>query len=117
MIAKILSALIGLVTGPAVNQLAAAYKARQEAKTDQAVIDADERVKTLEAQARLHGTAESVMRGLIAMPFVLYLWKVVFHDKILKAGVTDPLSAELWNIFYIILGFYFVRWTISKFAR
>lgn len=117
MLVKILSALTSLVSGPAVSQLAAAYRARQEAQTDKAKLAADERVKTLEAQARVHGGLESLARAVIALPFILYLWKIIIFDKILKAGVTDPLSSELWNVFYIILGFYFLRMTVSKLAR
>lgn len=112
-----LAKLLDLISGPVAGSLADAYKARQEAETDQDRVAAEERVKTLEAQSRVHGRLESVMRALIAAPFIVYLWKIVIWDKILKLGVTDPLSTHLWNVFYIILGFYFVRWTASKLTK
>ncbi|MEP0518583.1 MAG: hypothetical protein ABJO09_00905 [Hyphomicrobiales bacterium] len=112
-----LAKLLDLISGPIAGSLADAYKARQEAKSDQDRIAAEERISTLEAQSRVHGRLESVLRALIAAPFIVYLWKLIIWDKLLKLGVTDSLSTHLWNVFYIILGFYFVRWTASKLAK
>ena len=109
--------LFGLLSGPIVGSLADAYKARQEAKTDETRVAADERVKTIEAQARVHGTLESVMRMAVAIPFIVYLWKVIIYDKVLELGTTDNLSQNLWNIFYIILAFYFLHQAVSRLAR
>ena len=112
-----LAKLFDLISGPIAGSLADAYKARQEAQTNETRIAAQERVNTLETQARVHGRLESIMRALIAAPFIAYLWKIIVWDKLMKLGVTDPLSTHMWNIFYIILGFYFVRWTASRLAR
>lgn len=52
-----------------------------------------------------------------ALPFVLYVWKLVLIDKLLGWGVTDDLSADLWAILYIVLGGYFADTIIRRFKR
>ena len=49
-----------------------------------------------------------------AVPFVLYIWKLVLWDKLLGWGVTDNLSADLWAILYIVLGGYFVDTVVRR---
>ena len=48
------------------------------------------------------------VRPAIALPFVLYLWKLVIYDKILGWGATDDLSPQLWNMMTVIIGAYFL---------
>lgn len=50
-----------------------------------------------------------------ALPFVLYLWKLVVWDKLLGWGATDNLSDDLWAILYIVLGGYFVDTIVRRF--
>lgn len=49
-----------------------------------------------------------------AVPFVLYIWKLVIWDKLLGWGVTDNLSGDLWTILYIVLGGYFVDTVVRR---
>ena len=49
-----------------------------------------------------------------ALPFVLYIWKLVVWDKLLGWGATDGLSADLWAILYIVLGGYFVDTVVRR---
>lgn len=49
-----------------------------------------------------------------ALPFVLYLWKLVVWDKLLGWGATDNLSNDLWAILYIVLGGYFVDTIVRR---
>lgn len=49
-----------------------------------------------------------------ALPFVLYIWKLVVWDKLLGLGATDGLSADLWAILYIVLGGYFVDTVVRR---
>lgn len=49
-----------------------------------------------------------------ALPFVLYLWKLVVWNKLLGLGATADLSANLWNILYIVLGGYFVYTVVRR---
>ena len=50
-----------------------------------------------------------------AVPFFLYIWKLVLWDKPLGWGVTDGLSSDLWAILYIVLGGYFVDTVVRRF--
>lgn len=49
-----------------------------------------------------------------ALPFILYIWKLVVWDKLLQYGATDPLSTDLLNILYIVLGGYFVDTVVRR---
>lgn len=93
---------------------------KQDAKTEQERIAADERIKALEARRDVILQAqkdpyERWIRILWAIPMLLYTWKLVVWDKILEWGATDNLSPELWNIFMIILAGYFVDTVVKRF--
>lgn len=49
-----------------------------------------------------------------ALPFILYIWKLVIYDKLLGWGATDDLSTNLWSILWIVLGGYFVDVAIKR---
>ena len=108
--------LLKIGIGSIANKLAAAYEAKQRAQTDQERIAADERIKALEARrdvlvAESGDRVNRLVRALLALPVVILLWKVFVWDKVLGAwtqGRTDALSAELWQVVSIVVGFYFV---------
>lgn len=50
-----------------------------------------------------------------ALPFIIYIWKLIFWDKVLALGVTDPLSTDLTSIMFIVLGGYFVDTIVKRF--
>lgn len=53
-----------------------------------------------------------------AMPFIIYIWKLVAIDKVLMVGgKTDDLSVELWQAFFAILAFYFASVLLDKIKR
>ena len=118
------SFLLGLINplGRITDKLAAAYAERSNAQTEQQRIAADERVHTLEArkaiilQAQMDPMERWVRIGF-ALPFILYLWKLVLWDKLLGWGATDDLSADLWAILYIVLGGYFVDTVVRRLKR
>jgi len=99
---------------PLASQLAAAYKAKQDATTDQERIEAEERIAQIQAQQRLQ-TAEAgsrinaFMRAAWTLPFVIYNAKLVLWDKVLSLGSTDSLSSDLTYIEMVIIGFYFLH--------
>ena len=121
-----LGTLFGLLI-PAVDRIggkiADAKVAQANAITDQERIAAEERVKTLEARRDVlvadtaNGGLASWIRPLFALPFVVYLWKLVIWDKVLSLGVTDPLSQELDDIMMMIIGAYFLGRTVEKAVR
>lgn len=97
-----------------INKLADARVDLAKAATDQERIHAEERIKSLEAQHDVliaegrFSRLNMVMRGGFALPFVIYNAKLVLWDKVLGWGSTDALSAELFQIEMICIGFYFV---------
>lgn len=109
--------LINPLSGIA-KDLAAAHLQKSNAQTEQERVASDERVRTLEARRDviLAAQADPMERWVrigFALPFVLYIWKLVVWDK-LVGGVTDNLSPDLWNILYIVLGGYFVDTVVRR---
>lgn len=84
-----------------------------DAKTQQEKIASEERIKVLEARRDviIQSQKEKVgewVRLLWALPFIIYVWKLVLFDKVLGWGVTDPLSPTLEYILWTVLGGYFL---------
>lgn len=84
-----------------------------DAKTEQEKIASEERIKVLEArkdviiQSQKERIGEWV-RLLWAIPFIVYVWKLVLFDKVLGWGATDALSPTLEYILWTVLGGYFL---------
>lgn len=113
--------LLGLINplGRITKELAAAYTDKANAATEQQRIAADERISTLQARKDviLAAQADPMERWVrigFALPFVLYIWKLVIWDKLLGWGATDGLSSDLWAILYIVLGGYFVDTVVRR---
>lgn len=90
--------------------------AKANAETEQQRIEADVDIAALEAQQALllreqDNFLTRSVRPLAFYPFIAYLWKSVFWDKVVKGnwsdGVTDNLSTDLWNVFLIMLAAFF----------
>lgn len=105
--------LLGLGTSIA-TAIADAKIAAIQAGTEAERIHAEERVKALEAKATAHGRLEGFIRLAFAAPFIVYIWKLVIHDKVLALGATDALSSTLEYLLFVIVGFYFLHWTIGR---
>ncbi|WP_371346449.1 hypothetical protein [Ancylobacter sp. IITR112] len=58
----------------------------------------------------------AIIRPLFALPFIVYVWKLVVWDKVFGWGVTDPLSAQLSDIMLTVIGVYFGGRTVEKVA-
>lgn len=114
--------LLRWITGDLTGAIERAHRASLEAKTDSERLAQDERIKRLSARQEVILAAqgdpvERFVRIGFALPFVIYLWKVVLWDKVLKLGVTDPLSPELSTIMMIVLGGYFVDTAVRRVFR
>lgn len=117
--------LVSLVTGPlsSISQdIKEAYQSKLAATTDVERIAADERIALLEARKSVILAAQSdpierLVRVGFALPMVIYTWKLVLWDKVLSLGATDGLSPELWQLFWIVVGGYFIDTTIRGTAR
>lgn len=59
----------------------------------------------------------AMIRPLLAMPVVVYMWKTVVWDKVLGLGVTDPLGGDIQQWAYMIVAAYFVSEGATQIAR
>lgn len=94
----------------------------ENAKNDRERIAAEERLALLEARKSLIQSTQSnpldrIIRFLWALPFVIYVNKIIIWDKVLGWGVTDPISTDLKDMMLIILGGYFIDTLVGRFKR
>ncbi len=92
---------------PIVNGVIEAYKARLAAANSQDAVAADLAGKAIAAEIEARRSADAVIiaeqgrwwtaiiRPLLALPVIIYLWKVVVWDKVLALGSTDPLAGDV----------------------
>jgi hypothetical protein len=120
----IITSLLGLADpiSRIAGKIADARIAAVQATTDKERIEQEERVKALEARRAVlereaDGRINSIVRALLAVPVVVFLWKVIIWDKVLGLGATDDLSTNLWYVTMMVLGFYYVHWTVGRFKR
>src|SRR5262245_37574952 len=104
------------------SKIADARIAAVQATTDKERIEQEERVKALEARRAVlereaDGRINAIIRALLAVPVVVFLWKVIIWDKVLGLGTTDDLSTNLWYVTMMVLGFYYVHWTVGRLKR
>jgi hypothetical protein len=59
----------------------------------------------------------AVIRPLLAMPIVIYFWKVIVWDKVLGWGVTDPITGMIADWAGVIITAYVGGRSIEKVAR
>jgi len=123
----ILAWLAKIGIGGILGQLASAYKAKQQAQNDRERIAADERINQLnvirDVQVAESGSPiNAIIRAFIAIGPAAYLFKIFVIDKLLcpafgGACATDQLSPDLWQVMWIVLGFYFLHSAITTTAR
>ena len=106
-----------------------AYQAKLKAANDDHKIAADLAATEIAAQTRDVEVAADIVkaeqgrwytaciRPLMALPFIIFTWKVVVVDKVLKMGTTDPLDPNMWSVFTAVVVAYFGGRSIEKIAR
>jgi hypothetical protein len=60
------------------------------------------------------------MRGLMAFPVVVLLWKLLIYDKALgqwTMGHTDALGDDLWKVVAAVIAFYFLYDITARFRK
>lgn len=115
--------LLSFLSGPLKdisNDIKEAYQSKLAAENDKERTASQERINYLEAREAVILRAmsdrfERWVRIGFAIPFILYIWKLIIWDKLLEWGATDGLSTDLWSIFYIVLAGYFVDVAVKRF--
>jgi uncharacterized protein involved in type VI secretion and phage assembly len=118
----VLLALINPIAGIA-TEIAKYKTVALSATTDRARIDADERVRALEARRDVliaEGSLSRLnafMRFALALGPMLYLNKIFLWDKVLGWGRTDPLDTNLWGVVIAVVSFYFLYDIAARLRR
>lgn len=109
-----------------VKEIAGARVEAKNAATERERIEAEERARALEARRDLmiaeagRSRWNMIMRGVLALPVAILIWKIMVYDKALgewTGGRTDALDDNLWMIVSVVLGFYFLDKTLDRFKR
>jgi hypothetical protein len=99
--------LASFLSGPVVNGLIDAYKAKLEAANTQGAQAADLAAKAIAAEIEARKSADAlilaeqgrwytaIIRPLLALPIIIYLWKVIVWDKVLAWGSTDAITGDV----------------------
>lgn len=123
------AALLKWLTGGGITSIVAelgdAYEARLRATTDQEKLVADQRIAQIQARAAVQSAEagrpiNAIMRGCIAAPVAILLFKVMVWDKALgqwTGGHTDALDPNLWQVVMAVIGFYFLYETVDRIRR
>ncbi len=121
--------LASLIGGPVINGLISAYKAKLDAANTQDRIAVDLAAKEIEAEIETRKQASAIIiaeqgrwytaiiRPLLALPIIIYFWKVIVWDKVLGLGTTDPITGMIADWTGMILTAYVGGRSIEKVAR
>ena len=129
MFGVILTWLGGLLGGPFATAAANAYRAKLDAGNNAEKIAADLAAQSAQINEQRDALAQQVViaeqghwytaivRPLIALPFVIFLWKVIVWDTVLKLGHTDPLTPEMYGVMSVVIGAYFGSYAVERAAK
>ena len=124
MISLVLTWLGGLLGGPFATAAVNAYKAKLDAGNNSEKIAADLTTQSLEIAKQRDALEAQILvaeqgnwltrsiRPLLAMPIVIFVWKVVVWDTVLQAwthGHTDALTSEMYWVMATVITGYFVN--------
>ncbi len=108
LIADIVSGGLTALTGG----LERAYIAKLNARNDAERLEAEKQIKFFEGQISLAQTAAAndkwwSTRELIGKCALIYVFKIVVWDTVLKLGVTPDPGPQVTGIVMIVIAFYF----------
>lgn len=121
--------IISFLGGPVIKGLIDAYQAKLKAGNVESKIASDLAANEIAAQQNDVKAAASIViaeqgvwytaciRPLMALPFIVFTWKVIVFDKVLGMGTTDPLDPHMWSVFMSVVIAYFGGRSIEKVAR
>jgi hypothetical protein len=99
--------LASFLTTPIINGFLDAYKARLDAKNNAGAqaVEVTRAALIAEIEARKSANAmliaeqgrwyTAIIRPLLALPVIIYLWKVIVWDIVLGLGSTDPIAGDV----------------------
>lgn len=122
MLGTLLSWLVGGGVSTITESIRSMRKDALEAGNAEKRIELERETEILENRravlvAEAKGNWNVFFRFMLALPFLVFVWKVIVWDKVLGYGVTDNLSPDLWNLMMVVYGFYFVYETAALFKR
>jgi len=85
-----------------------------KSQTEEDKIASQERINTLEAKKAAlladsqHSSLDMWVRAGLAVGPATYITKIFLWDKVLKLGVTDPVTPDQWQVLMAVVGFYFI---------
>lgn len=125
---SIIGWITGLPLGQISSDIASVAKAKVAAETDKERLDHEERENDLRAKqavlvAEAGNRINTLIRAAFALPALWFIWQTIVVDKGLCKLIygspcrTDDLSANQWYYVMLVLGFYFVHWTVGQFKK
>lgn len=120
--------ILSFFGGKAFEAIVNAYKAKLEAGNTQDAKAVELAVEEIRGEVALRQSATklliaeqgrwytAIVRPLFALPFVIFIWKVVVYDKVLHLGATDAIDPNMWAVLQTIIISYFGLAGINKLA-
>jgi hypothetical protein len=99
--------LASFLTAPIVGGFIDAYQARLDAENSHDRMAADLAAEAIAAEIEARKSADAlilaeqgrwytaIIRPLLALPIIIYLWKVIVWDKVLAWGSTDAITGDV----------------------
>jgi hypothetical protein len=121
--------LASFLTAPIINGFLDAYKAKLDSQNTQGAQAAEVARAALlaEVDARKNANAiiiaeqgrwyTAMIRPLLALPVIIYLWKVIVWDKVLGWGTTDVIAGDVGVWAGTIVTTYVGGRSLEKIAR
>lgn len=121
--------LASFLTAPIINGFLDAYKARLDAKNNAGAqaVEVTRAALIAEIEARKSANAvliaeqgrwyTAIIRPLLALPVIVYLWKVIVWDIVLGLGSTDPIAGDVGVWAGYIVTTYVGGRSLEKIAR
>jgi hypothetical protein len=121
--------IIQLLGLPILNSLVAAYQAKlaaagtKDAKaTELAIAEIQGEIAARSAAKEIIIAEQghwytAIIRPLFALPFVIFIWKVVVIDNVMGLGVTDPISPMMGSVLQAIIYSYFGLAAVDRIAK
>jgi hypothetical protein len=121
--------LASFLTAPVVGGFIDAYKARLDAANAHDRMAADLAAAAIAAEIEARKSADAlilaeqgrwytaIIRPLLALPIIIYLWKVIVWDKVLAWGTTDAITGDVAHWAGAIVTTYVGGRSLEKIAR